>query len=108
MQTEFTREELIDICERAVVPVKQWGNRDSASAHLQLGQCTVLLKAGCDFKAYRGNGRIHKDNMDTIEVHVFFPGFEAFEYGREGIEEHESFYLPSPERLEKRAGMDWY
>lgn len=108
MQTVFTREELIAICEQGIVPVEKWGNRDTASAQCQMGECWSLLKAGCDFQVYRGNGKIHANSIDTIEVHVFFPGFEAFEYGRDGMEGHESYYLPSPERLQSVNGGDWY
>lgn len=31
-KTDYTREDLIAICERAIVPQDHWRNRDSASA----------------------------------------------------------------------------
>lgn len=48
-QDQLTREDLIAICERAIVPQDHWRNRDSASAQLGVGAALVLLKAGCKF-----------------------------------------------------------
>ena len=105
---EYTREELIDICERAIVPVEKWGNRDSPGAHEKLGLCLVMLKAGCRFHVtYHGDKNDPCiTNDSTIWLYVFWPSFGTIEYG--GAESEEHFYLPTPQRLEQRKGRDWY
>lgn len=113
MRTDYTREELVAICERAVVPVEKWRNRDSASAQNGVGQAWVLLKAGCEFHIHpnppAGQHGCFTD-ADTIWLDLEFPGFSAFEYGRSDHHywEDETVYLPTPERLERSAGNDWY
>lgn len=101
---QISRDDLLSLCERAVVPVENWSNRDSSDAQRQLGECTALLKAGCKFKVFHGNGH----SSDTLEVLVEYPGFNAFEYGADSANETETFYVPTPERLERNAGRDWY
>ena len=97
----MTREELVAICEAAIVPESKRDNSDSAAALKQLGICLVLLKAGCEFHE-RVEGR-------TIWVHVYAKGFEAFEYGNNPKSyDSDTFYLPTRERLDRAAGGDWY
>lgn len=96
-----TREELLSLCERGVVPEKKWWDRDSASAQRQLGECRALLAAGCDFDVEP------EIKHNAWWVHVFFRGFDAFEYGEQAMS-HESFYVPTSERLEARPDGDWY
>ena len=100
-----TREELIQLCERSIVPSSAWGNRDSAAAHLQLGQAWALLKAGCNFTIDVDASDEHSWNLD-----IEWEGFNAFEYGNEYGEnlESDSFYIPTEDRLNKRQGGDWY
>jgi hypothetical protein len=98
--SNYTREQLIEICEKAIVPVKQWNNRDSADAQRQIGQCLALLKAGCEIIDQINN------NHETITVFISYPGFSKMDHN--GPEDEESFYLPTPERLVKRKGGDWY
>jgi hypothetical protein len=105
----YTRDELVDICERAVVPYEKWHDRDSAAAHEQLGRAWVLLKAGCDFRVItrpqiEGSRCVTDDH--TIWVEVAWPGFETVDYG--GNWEDETFYLPTSTRLDQRDGRDWY
>jgi len=96
-----TREDLIDLCERGLVPQSKWRDRDSAKAQLQLGEARVLLRAGCDF-TLAGSPL---STEDTWWIEVVYRGFGWFE-------EHEmydeTFYIPTAQRLAKRAGNDWY
>ena len=100
----YTREELIQICERAVVPQDQWNDRDCADAHYQLGKAWALLKAGCNFTV--------KVEDETIWVTFTVYGFRCFEYADkeeyEAFADKESCYLPTVSRLEERNGKDWY
>lgn len=100
----YTRESLIDICERAIVAEKDWLNRDSSSATRQLGELWALLKSDCKFKVVTSGS--WKTDDDTIVVEVQFSGFMSFEIG-EGYET-ETFYLPTEKRLKEANGKDWY
>jgi hypothetical protein len=98
-----TREDLIDLCERGVVPHDRWHNRDSSGAQRQLGECLALLRAGCEFEV----ARTPESTGSTWWIEVWFRGFDAFEYG-ERHESNETFYVPTKERLEGVNGGDWY
>lgn len=98
---KLTREELLEIIEDAVALETNWHNRDSAVAHRQLGELWVLLKAGCYFTIDT------KGDKDTLWVSVIYKGFEAFESGSE-FTEHDTFYMPTRERVRKAGGGDWY
>jgi len=103
----YSRDVLVAICERAVVPVKDWHDRDSAGAQEGVGKAWVLLRAGADFKV-RTEGNCATDDR-TIWVDFTFPGFQAFEWGHDAeFLSHELIYLPTPGRLAAAAGSDWY
>lgn len=108
--SDFSRENLIAICEAAVVPVEKWRNRDSPSSHEKLGLCTVMLKSGCKFQVHMPVDGI-KDTCITDErtiwLTVEWPTFNTFELG-EGYEADELIYLPTPARLRESIGGDWY
>lgn len=99
----YTREELIAICEAAIVPMEHWSNRDSSSAQEQVGQAWALLRAGAPFTL-----RTHDPATDerTIWVDIERKGFCYFEV--DGPLEMDLFYLPTRARLEDRSGRDWY
>ena len=103
-----TREELIDLCTRGVVPQEHWYNRDTAGAQRQLGEALALLKAGCDF--HEEVSHYMKSDSNTIWVRIEFPGFNAFEYGPadRSTWESETFYIPTADRLYEAKGKDWY
>lgn len=116
-RVDYTREELIAICERAVVPMEQWGNRDSDSAQTQLGQTWAYLRAGVPFKvcvAPDGSTDSHYLATDERTIWVLFYDIEGFGYFERGGDEPddgkrtEMSYLPTPARLDERAGRDWY
>lgn len=107
MKTDYSREELISLCERAIVPVEKWSDRDSDSAHQNIGQAWAYLKAGCEFRISTEE-RLTTDE-ETIWLYFKVPTFQYFEYGDEGEgypEEH--CYIPTEKRLQERAGEDWY
>lgn len=109
LDDDFSRENLIAICEAAVVNVKSWANRDSPNAHEKLGLCWVLLKAGCEFHIHApnpGERGCYTDDM-TIWLNISWPTFSTFEYGG-GSYSSETFYIPTPKRLRKNLGRDWY
>lgn len=109
---DYSREELIAVCERAVVPVEKWRNRDSASAQQGVGLAWVMLRAGAEFyinPPRPGHSGCRTDER-TIWVEFHWPGFRALEYGRSDHAnwEDETIYLPTPARLDKADGDDWY
>jgi hypothetical protein len=102
---EYTREDLVAICERGFVPEDSWTDRDSSDAQRQLGQCYALLRAGCEFEVLQGKYDLKTDEH-TIWVELTFKGFGYFDY--DGDLSRETFYLPTVARLDARAGKDWY
>lgn len=104
--SELSRDALIALCRRGVVPVDQWRDRDSAGAQKQLGEALALLEAGCDFR----QASHAEPTTSTIWIMITYPGFNAFEYGRDDIANHDDdlFYIPTLDRLERAAGGDWY
>ena len=99
-------EELIKLCEAAVVPVEKWWDRDSAEAQKQVGKALALLRAGCEWKLADSPESTEK----TIWILITYPGFNAVEYGRNDRDywEEDLFYIPTAERLAAREGGDWY
>lgn len=98
--SEYTREELVAICEAAFVPQEHWSDRDSSAAQRQLGEAYALLKAGCELQ-------IDPDtNARTIWVSITFEGFAHKDYN--GDLETRTFYLPTRSRLANAKGIDWY
>jgi len=110
--TEYTREELIAICERAFVPQDKWHDRDSCSSQIKLGSAYALLKAGCKFEVIHGDPHGCSTDADTIWLRFWTHNFRWFEYGDDdypnGLEHDEVFYLPTAKRLNERNGSDWY
>ncbi len=110
MNKKYTREELIEICEKAFVPEEKWHDRDSSEAQKQLGECYIFLKDGCEFEL-----REEDSSENTIILDIYTKGFcwfESFtlsnERTREDKEKHNYFYLPTLKRLKEVNGKDWY
>lgn len=101
----MTRDELLALCERGFVRQDAWGNRDSAAAQRQLGECYALLRAGCEFTVEP------EVKYGAHWVTVSFRGFGYFEgtYDGRGELDDERFYVPTAERLDRAGtGQDWY
>jgi hypothetical protein len=105
---EYTREQLIAICEKAIVPEEKWGNRDSASAQQKVGMAWAFLKAGVPFKVLteHGHGNLVTDER-TIWLEFHIKDFGCWDY-REGERGVETTYLPTEKRLAECEGEDWY
>lgn len=105
----YTREKLIEICEKAIVPVEKWGNRDTPEAQLKVGQAWALLKAGCDFEVLikrLENDRCVTDE-ETIWISIKHPAFWTYDGDPDHLDE-ENFYLPTEKTLKASKGRDWY
>ncbi len=130
----MTREELINICEDAIVPVKKWHDRDSNLSQIQLQDIYRGLKANIPFTT--------KIENDTIWVHFDKPTDEQLSsmnqfylnigsrdeyynwylneyqdddypemfdgYGIEWNSGYRGGYLPTRKRLNETKGGDWY
>ncbi|MBW4706161.1 hypothetical protein KX928_00005 [Roseobacter sp. YSTF-M11] len=104
MKTNYTREELINICEKAIVHLDSWRDRDSSEAQRQVGDAWALLKSGCPYKVLT-KGDLQTDEK-TIWIEHTFTDFSGFEHGTP-FNEIETLYLRTPKRLENVAGADW-
>lgn len=119
-KTDYTREELVAICEKAIVLQDKWSNRDSESSQKRVGRCWRLLKCGCKFHVVKESD--DKDYHTTEKAIIikfwvrnylwFEDGMDVEETDKDGYEHdsnHESllFYLPQPKRISE-TGEDWY
>lgn len=100
--SDISREALIALCERAVVPIDRWRNRDSAAAQRQVGDALVLLRAGATITESSSPA----STGETHWIDLSFPGFGYFDW--DGEWETETFYIPTAERLGRVEGGDWY
>ena len=115
VKTNYTREELIAICEKSFVPQKDWKDRDSFETQKQVGEIYAMLKAGCKFEIQVSTREKDKGcvtDEETIWLKFWAHTFMWFETGddsdEEGYEVGEYYYLPTLERLNEKAGKDWY
>ncbi|VXC06823.1 hypothetical protein [Aeromicrobium sp. 9AM] len=108
VKTDYTREDLIAICEKAIVPESDWSDRDSQRSQVKIGQAWALLKAGCDWHLADDP----ETDARTIWIEIYSQGFNWFEGGYDGRDDEfltrDLFYLPTPGRLIKADGKDWY
>lgn len=104
IKTDYSREELLSICDRSFVDHDKWSDRDTAQMQRQLGECYVLLKDGCEFKILFDGNSCNTDE-DTIWLEITFNGFSSFEGGKQ---ETETYYLPTEKKLVEANGGDWY
>lgn len=90
---DYTLPELLSICERAVVPVSLWRDRDSASCQEQLGECWQQLLQNKQFRV-----RVLKSDHPCItDERTIWLAIED-----------EGYYLPTEARLKESEGKDWY
>jgi hypothetical protein len=115
----YTREQLIAICEKAIVPHSKWADRDTFTAIKGVGECLVLLRAGCKFEIlYEAEANGFCTNDKIIWVTFWVKNFMWFEVSDgdadpEGIPTDSDgsrlvHYLPTEKRLEATKGKDWY
>ena len=120
IKEDYTREELISLCELAIVPETKWDDRDCSSAHITIGTAWALLKAGCPFEVKTKNNAVSNDCItddETIWIeiqHADFGTFESLEWpedddGKPGKRYGlHSTYIPTWKRLAEAKGGDWY
>ena len=105
---DLTTERLIEICERGVVPVARWLDRDTPDAQAKLGKAWAYLKAGCQWRAASDP----KSDERTVWIEIKHPTFTSIEWRGSGEHDDEGdwelFYLPTIQRLDERTGRDWY
>lgn len=103
----YNKEQLIEICEKAIVPHKEWINRDTSDAQAQIAVAAAYLKCGCDFRVLtdeNNSGGLATDK-ETIWLEITFSGFGTFEGGDK---EKQTYFLPTPERIKNADMRDWY
>lgn len=115
-EIQFSKEELIHICEQAIVDLSKWNNRDTPSSQISVGTAWALLKANCPFEVLYDkslNGLC--TDKDTIWIRIWYPEFQHFDYLAFDLNDREtmscdSFYLPTKKRLEESGfgENDWY
>lgn len=103
--TEYSREELIELCIDGIVPQAKWYNRDSAKAQRQLGEARALLTAGCNYRILREEGGMNT-GAETVWIEIEAEGF-AF-HDCDGDLDRDTYYLPTRRRLRNADGGDWY
>jgi hypothetical protein len=94
---EYTREQLIELCDKAIVPFEKWQNRDTPKAQSDIGTIRAYLKAGCKY-------RIVTDmpgDPETIWLQIHHYQFE------DGADWH-LYYMPSQKKIDAANGGDWY
>lgn len=103
---EYTREDLIKICDLALVKEEDWNDRDSYDSQIKVGQLRQLLLCGCEFKVMYDDGNCSTDD-ETIWLYTYAKDFGYFDYrDNEKLEEH--YYIPTLKRIEEVNGKDWY
>lgn len=112
---KYDRNELISLCEKAIVPEEKWLNRDSASACKNIGTALAYLKAGCEFEVIteenENKNRGIITNEETIWVRIKIKGFSYFENIWDDdydFRDVDIFYIPTEKRLNNANGNDWY
>lgn len=134
----ITREQLISICEDAVVHHSKWGNRDSYSAQLNVQDVYRGLTAGIDFKVVTKEDDPSYHSTESTLIVEFLqpidydklneglhlnissredyfndcdPNHESEMFDGVGIDFHGHFtktYIPSRKTLDYVKGDDWY
>jgi hypothetical protein len=109
---DYSREKLIEICEKSIVPQEKWRSGLTPSAQENVGLCWGLLKAGCTFHLLVKPNKVGDfavTNERNIWLRIQWPSFLDIECGEDGdCSNDELFYLPTEKRLEENEGGDWY
>lgn len=102
----YTRDDLIAICEHAIVSHDKWGDRDTCSAQEGIGKAWAFLRAGCDFTVITEGDDYCVTDDRTIWIEITHDDFGVIDY--DGPQAVDTFYLPTAARLVQAAGRDWY
>jgi hypothetical protein len=98
----YTREKIIELCDKGIVPLDKWSNRDTPSAQSGIGLIRTYLIAGCDFKLDNAEDEFDPSWIGAPSIELLFE-FSAEEFG-----DCECGYFPSEKCLEVVNGNDWY
>jgi hypothetical protein len=124
----MTKDKLISLCERAVVPCEKWSDRDSAIAQNHIQEIHARLSADIPFSCSFENDTIFVSfkepteeqiknislglSVDTVSDYRERVSddpddemFEPFFYSSDCIYRG---FLPTEERLNEVNGSDWY
>lgn len=121
MKKDYTREELIAICEQCYVPSSKWGDRDSYIAQRNASNIHGLLLSGAYFELdiySEDNIDINFHNISQEQNNNRYNGFEvdsldSYLEENEDSEMFDSFddssfgYLPTQSRLDEHENGDW-
>jgi len=127
---KLSREQLIELCEKAVVPCDKWHDRDSYCAQREIASIYSGLKAGIDYNATldESGNTIHIDftspteeqrklignynlPIDSLEQYREKFGYDNEMFNGNGIDWSSNSlfsYMPSPKGLADSEGGDWY
>ena len=121
---ELTRQDLIELCEWAVVPAYKWHNRDSYSAQVNIASIYEGLTAGLDYEITDTTDgtiwikftEVNKSKMKKAR-YLSIDDIDDYKYDDEmfysdGIDftsgNYKGGYIPTEKRLEEAEGDDWY
>jgi len=108
---DYSRENLIAICDAAIVPEEFWDNPRTPQTQKMVGILWAQLRAGCEFT-------VHVEAVDEFDCFVsddqtIWLDVESIElkmHEKHLDKKHkriELFYLPTPKRLRECSGRDW-
>jgi hypothetical protein len=109
--TEYSREKLIEICEKSIVPWEKWSSCLTPPAQKKVGLCWNLLKAGCEFEILvkpKEVGDLAVTNERNIWLRIRWPSVVDVGMKKGDCSNEELFYLPTEKRLIENEGGDWY
>ena len=104
MTKKPTTEELVGLCERAVVPVNAWSDRDTPRSQEKIGKAWALLRAGCAWRLAKSP----ESTPITWWIEITHPTFSSIEEGDPDLVDDELFYIPTQQKLDASSGKDWY
>lgn len=122
---KYTRDYLIDICERAVVPCSNWSNRDSYIAQINVQNIYRGLMLGLDYTVDESD--YDSLTINFINCNPIQPDADQYNLDIDNLDSYfelkgtdsEMFYcsshfdayggfLPTEKRLQEADGYDWY
>ena len=115
-EIQYSREELIHICEQAIIDVKKWNDIYTPSSQISVGTVWALLKANCPFEVlYEKTPQGLCTDKHTIWIRIWHPEFIHFDITGFDLEDKDTlgseiYYLPTIQRLEETGfgENDWY